>query len=392
MLIAMAVGLGLGAAMVVYQQRVGQVRLLLEDGRRARTGGRFEEAIRALGRGLESAAIFPAPSDLRASLRSELQLAERGRLAADLHDLADRVRAGYGVELPSRAEGQTLLRLCRAVWERKTQLLGAGIPLADESERMIRTDLLELAAILSDLSVAFAPAAALADARKHARVLLDEAEALCGPSFALDARRDDLDDPSAPSASRGGGRMPSSAWEYYELGRYNLRIGRLEHATEAFQRSLDLRPQDFWANFYHGLCSFRLSRLDEAVADFRVCLAIEPGSSVAHYNRALAFDSLGRSQDACRGYTRAIELAPELAAARLNRGIISYKEARHSAAVADFEAALEAGPDREMSGRLRFNLALAQLGLGDRRSAKMNAERAVELGFREAKALLDRLQ
>ena len=71
MLIALAVGLGLGAWMVVYQQRVGQVRLLLEDGRKARAGGRYAEAIRALGRGLESAAAFPgAPSELRASLRA----------------------------------------------------------------------------------------------------------------------------------------------------------------------------------------------------------------------------------------------------------------------------------------------------------------------------------
>ena len=320
------------------------------------------------------------------------RLAERGRLAADLHNLADRVRAGYGVELPSRQEGETLLRLCRAVWERKTQLLGAGIPPADEAERTVRTDLLELAAILSDLYVAFAPPGGLAAARKDARLLLDEAESLCGPSFALDARRDELADPSARAGNRGVDRVPGSAWEYYELGRYNLRIGRLEQAAEALQRSLELRPQEGWANFYHGLCSFRLGRFDEAVADFRVCLAIEPGSSVAHYNRALAFDALGRGREAFLGYTRAIELAPELAAARLNRGIICYNEGKHSAAVADFESGLASGPDREMCGRLRFNLALAQLGLGDRRSAKRNAQTAIDLGFGEAKSLLDRLQ
>jgi tetratricopeptide (TPR) repeat protein len=392
MLIATAVGIGVGAAMVVYQQRVGQVRLLLEDGRRARSGGRFADATRSLGRGLESAAAFPAPLDLKESLRSELRLAEQGRLADDLHDLADRVRARYGVELPSRAEGETLLRLCRAVWERKTQLLAGGIPPAGEAQRAIRTDLLELAAILSDLCVAFAPAGGLADAKRDARRLLDEAEVLCGPSFALDARRDALDDPSGRAARRGGGRVPSSAWEHYELGRYDLRIGRLEDAAEAFERAVELRPQDFWANFYCGLCNFRLSRFEQSAADFRVCLAVEPGSSVAHYNRALAFDSLGRRQVAFRGYTKAIELTPELAAARLNRGIISYKEGKHSAAVADFESGLEATPDREMSGRLCFNLALAQLELGDHRSAKLNAERAMELGFREAQSLLDRLQ
>ncbi len=394
LLIATAVGLALCASMVVYQQRLGQVRLLLEDARRDRTRGRFGEAIRALGRGLESAAAFPAPEDLRESLRRELRLAERGRLAEDLHDLADRIRARHGVELPSRADGQALLRLCRAVWERRDQLLPAGTEPADETERTIRTDLLELAAILSDLCVAHATEGGLAAARREARLLLNEAEGMCGPSFALEARRDDLAD---PDSSVGAGfhrniRVPSSAWEHYELGRYNLRIGHIEAAAAAFERSLDLRPQDFWTNFYHGLCSFRLRHFDDAAADFRVCLAIEPGSSVAHYNRALAYDALGRGQDAYRGYTKAIELAPGLAAAWLNRGINSYKEGRHSAAVADFESGLGAGPDREMSGRLRFNLALAQLGMGDRRAARKNAERAAELGFREAKSLLDGLQ
>ncbi len=394
LLIATAIGLALGESMVVYQQRLGQVRLLLEDARRDRTRGRFGEAIRALGRGLESAAAFPAPEDLRESLRNELRLAERGRLAENLHDLADRIRARHGVELPSRADGQTLLRLCRAVWERRDQLVPAGTERRDETERTIRTDLLELAAILSDLCIAHATEEGLAAARREARLLLEEAEGMCGPSFALEARRDDLED---PDSSRGGGlrgktRVPRSAWEHYELGRYSLRIGRIEAAAAAFERSLDLRPQDFWANFYRGLCSFRLRRFDDAAADFRVCLAIEPRSSVAHYNRALAFDALGRGQDAYRGYTKAIELAPGLAAARLNRGIVSYKEGRHSAAVADFESGLGAGPDREMCGRLRFNLALAQLGLGDHRAARKNAERAGELGFQEAKSLLDGLQ
>ena len=389
LLVSLAAGLAVAVSVAAHQQRVGQIRVLLADGRRERTGGRFGEAIRALGRGLESAVAVPAPEDLKEALRGELRLAERGRLAEDLHSLADRIRARHGVDLPSHAEGQTLLRLCRAVWDRRDQLLAAGPAPLDETERAIRTDLLELAAIASDLRVSDAPAAALADARRDARQLLDEAESLCGPSFALDARRDDLADAPRCEGTRGNGRVPSSAWEHYELGRYNLRVGRLEEAARAFQRSLDSRPQDFWANFFHGLCSFRLRRFGDAAADFRVCLAIEPGSAVAHYNRALAHDALGRGQDAFRGYTKAIELAPGLAAARLNRGIVSYKDGRHALAVADFESGLRAAPDQEINALLRFNLALAQLGLGDRGSARENARMAVELGCREAASLFD---
>ncbi len=392
LLISMAAGFAFAASNAVYRERVGQIQLLLEDGRRERTGGRFGDAIRALGRGLESAASFPVPEELRAALRAEMRLAERGRLAENLHELADRIRARYGIELPSRTESQSLLSLCSAVWERRHHLLAAGPDRLHETERTIRTDLLELASIGADLRVSHAPENGLADARRDALRLLDEAESLCGPSFALDARRAALADAPRTEGARPGAPVPSSAWEHYELGRYSLRIGRVEEAAGSFQHSLDLRPQDFWSNFYHGLCSFRLRRFDDAAADFRVCLAIEPASAVAHYNRALAFDALGRSQDAYRGYSRAIELDPALAPARLNRGIISYKDGRHAAAVTDFEMGIQAAPDRETRGLLRFNLGLAQLGSGDRRSALANARIAVELGCSEAKSLVDELR
>jgi hypothetical protein len=53
---------------------------------------------------------------------------------------------------------------------------------------------------------------------------------------------------------------------------------------------------------------------------------------------------------------------------------------------------LESEPDREIRGRLHLNLALAQLGLSDRRSARVNVEKAVELGCMEAAPLLDELR
>jgi serine/threonine protein kinase/tetratricopeptide (TPR) repeat protein len=392
LVVSLAAGAALAASVAVYHQRIGQVRNLLDDGKRGRVGGRYAEAIRTLGRGLESAGAFPVPEELTAALRGELRLAERGWLADELHGVADQIRSRHGIELPSQAEAQSLLRLCQAIWGRRGQLLGGGPPLADETERTIRTDLLELAAIGADLRVHLAPADGVADARRDALRLLDEAEALCGPSFTVDARRDEFADPPGRSGTRRRGVVPRSAWEHYERGRYNLRNGRVAEAAEAFHRSLDLRPQDFWPNFYHGLCSFRLGRFEDAVADFQACLAIEPGSAVSHYNRAMAYEALGRAQDAYRGYTKAIAFAPGLAAARLNRGILSYKSGRHAEAVADFDGGLEAGPDREMSGRLRFNLALAHLGLHDRRSARANAEKAVELGCREAAPLLDELR
>jgi eukaryotic-like serine/threonine-protein kinase len=77
LLVLLAFGLALAASVAVYRQRVEQIRLLLDDGRKDRAGGRFAEAIRALERGLVSSGAFFAPADLRESLRAELRLAER---------------------------------------------------------------------------------------------------------------------------------------------------------------------------------------------------------------------------------------------------------------------------------------------------------------------------
>ena len=393
LVVLLAAGVAFAASVVAYRQMVGQIQVLLEDGRRDRAAGRYGEAIRTLDRGLEAAGAFPAPAWLKESLHGELRLAERGRLADELHGLADRIRFRHGIELPSRDDGQSLLRLCRTVWDRRGQLLGGdGPPLGHESERQIRTDLLELAAIWADLRVHLAPPEEVAEARRDALRILDEAEAACGPSFALDARREQLGGTTGRVDVEGSARVPRSAWEHYERGRYDLRAGRIEAAAEAFGRALESRPQDFWPNFYHGLCAFRLRRFEDAVADFRACLVIAPEAAICHYNRAMAYDALGRVEEARRGYTRAIALDPDLAAAWLNRGILAYKAGRHSEAVADFVAGLGARPDRETCGRLHFNLALAQLARRDRPSARANVEKAVELGCRDAIPLRDEVR
>lgn len=385
-------GVASTATVVAYQQILGHVLASLEDGRRNRAAGRYGEAVRSLERGLETAATYPLPDALRKDLSRELHLAGRSRLGEELHALADRVRFRYGIDLPAQAEGKTLLRLCGTVWANRNTLLGEGPQLDREAERRIRTDLVELAAIRADLLVHLAPSDEAPSARRESLRILGEAERTCGPSFALEARRERISGPVERRTDAEEDLAPPSAWEHYERGRYHLRAGRLEEAAEHFRRTLESRPQDFWPNFYHGLCSFRLGRFEDAAADFRACIVLDPDAAICHYNRALAFEALGRIDEASRGYTRAIELDPGLAAARLNRGILFYKGGRHPEATIDFRAGLDSNPERQLAGRLHFNLALAQLAQDDRPSARANAEKAVELGCQEAVPLSDELR
>ncbi|MBX6314133.1 MAG: tetratricopeptide repeat protein [Isosphaeraceae bacterium] len=389
--IVLAAAIALTASVAAYRQRVRQLRIALEDGRNYRASGQYHEAIHILKRGLESAGTLPAVGELRRALDEELHLAQRGQMAEELHELADLIRFRYGIDLPSPEDAQSLVRLCRTLWERRERIIpAAGRLLPSTVEQQIKTDLLELVAVWADLRLRLAPAGEAEEARREVLQLLNEAEASLGPSLTLDSRRARLRVTPRPATLLGAEDCgPRSAWEHYDLGRFYLRSGRIEAAAAEFRRTLALRPQDFWSNFYQGLCSYRLRQFDEAVAAFRTCIALVPQAAICHYDRALAYEALGRTDEAYQDYTRAITLDPHLAAARLNRGILSAKSGHHREAIADFEQALQAHPDRETLGRLYYNLALAQLARGDRPSALAHAERAVRLGCQEAKSLRD---
>jgi tetratricopeptide (TPR) repeat protein len=268
-----------------------------------------------------------------------------------------------------------------------------GVVLDAELEQSMRTDLLELAIVGADLRVRLASQGAVNETRREACRLLDQAEATCGPSPALNRERrahamalgesGSFPEPDTP---------PCSAWEHYDLGRSYLRSNLVAQADEEFQRTLELRPQDFWPNFFQGLCAYQLGHFEDAAAAFRTCIALAPTTAECFYNRARAEDALEQTGQAFSDYSRALELDSGLAVAALNRGILSYKAGRADEAITDFHRALLAKPDSETMGRTYYNLALAHLAKGDRASALASAQEAVAQGYRKADDLCDKLR
>jgi tetratricopeptide (TPR) repeat protein len=182
-----------------------------------------------------------------------------------------------------------------------------------------------------------------------------------------------------------------SALDHYDLGRVQLRRGRFREAAREFQLVLDERPGDFWPNFYHGLCAYRLGQLNDAFAAFRTCIALAPRSAECYYNRARVAESLLRLDQAARDYSRAVELDPGLSRAFHNRGILAYKNGRHHDAIADFVQALRTTSDPHERGLIHYNLSLAHLDAGDYKRARDSAQKALEGGHDDARALRDGL-
>ncbi|MHC5544667.1 hypothetical protein ACYOEI_41070, partial [Singulisphaera rosea] len=224
-------------AVSTYRQRISQVLVALEVGRRDQELGRYDEAMHVLDDGLDDADSLPALSGLSKALREERLRASRGRMAKELHSLADPIRYRYGIDLPKPDVGEILVGQCRSLFERRGLILPvSNVPaLSEELEERIKRDLVEVAAVWVDFRVGLATPETFDVARRESLRILEQVESTAGPSFAIDLRRQSLG--GRPSRDPRA-LEPRTAWEFYDQGRHLLRSGRFAPATEAFRRAL----------------------------------------------------------------------------------------------------------------------------------------------------------
>ena len=121
-------------------------------------------------------------------------------------------------------------------------------------------------------------------------------------------------------------------WPYY-LGFIYRIVGKLELEREAYERALDLRPEDIPARLH--LAELLLS--------------------------------LGENEAAYRQFQRVLELSPAEAAAHGGLGRAAAALGRHDEAVEHLEDALRLQPEATM---VHYQLALAYRGLGDMEAAR----------------------
>jgi hypothetical protein len=298
----------------------------------------YPGAARAFTRGAALVEGLSAGDRLSRELADLLRLTDRLEEVGRLHRLVDRLRFAEAAANGPVPAAREVERHCRALWEsRRTLLERPGTSLDPQLEQQLRDDLLDLAVIGSNLRVRLdADANKAGEGHRAGLGLLDEAEALFGPSHVLyrarQAHANALGlERMADAAARGASRVPPrTAWEYDAVGRVLLAAGELAQAEASFERALDLRPQDLWPNFHQGVCAFRLGRYQDAVNAFRVCVALAPDRAECYYNRALAHAALGHAEEASADYRRAVALDPTLVAAPLDRAVARHPTAPSS--------------------------------------------------------------
>ena len=359
----LAAAVGLGIAYAERQRHDAEAALTEGDGLLRR--GLPAEADRPLARGEELAAALPWCGDLTRTFAEKRREARRAQLAAELHRTADELRYLCDPDTLSRDSAAELQAACGRLWEARGGLIAdSGDKGVSEAENTVRADLRDLAVLWVSLRERTAAA------RDEDLNVLDQAEALFGPSPALRYERARL----RPSTAEADDLPPRTAWDHYALGRLLLDDGKTDRAADELARAVALQPQGFWPNFYEGVCAHRRGLFAEAETSFRVCVALAPDSAPCRYNHGLALAALGRPDGARADYDRALELDPSLGAAWLNRGMLNYQEKRREEALNDLRQALANGADPVAA---HYNLALTYHALGDDAMAAAEARAAL---------------
>jgi tetratricopeptide (TPR) repeat protein len=307
-------------ALVAVQanRQLHQGRLALIDGREHLAHHRTGEAISAFQRGLALAEPMPRSGELAKELREQLRLAQGSQVAQELHRLVEGLRPYYSVASLPNSEARSVEVSCRLFWDKRHLIHQRLEPQLDpDLTRQMRTDMLDLAILWTDLRVRLAGDQEAA-ARHEALDVLNQAEELFGPSCVLDQERSTQAEVLGLPKPVQTTSLPRSAWEHAALGRALLRSGHLEAAAVQFQQALDLQPGDLWANFYSGLCSYRQAHFEDALIAFNACVALAPDRAWCFYNRSLANKQLGRQEKAFQDIHTAQRLDPTLAAPPLD--------------------------------------------------------------------------
>jgi tetratricopeptide (TPR) repeat protein len=375
-LVAGAAGLLAADTWSGLRTRELQAERALDDGVRAIREHQFADAERALAGGLALAETLPFEGGLRRQLRDQLEAARRLRVAHQLHQLADETRAAYVADVAPARATNSLASQCRAFWDRRvelTEFLGA----AQAPE--VSADLRDIAIFAAGLPVRRSGGPGPADRREALRIL-DEVQAVFGPSTVLDHERKvhrralGLAD-APPAVPRPVAPARLAAWEHCALGRALLASGDVPQAARELTAALALEPAGRWTNFYSGVCAYRMGEYEDAVSAFSVCIGTAPDDAGCFYNRALAYACLGRLAEALHDYDRVLEIDPTHARAAQNRGMLHFHRGRISQALADLDLALRAGAD---AAAVHYDLALVYAAVDDTSAAETHLRRALQ--------------
>ena len=170
-----------------------------------------------------------------------------------------------------------------------------------------------------------------------------------------------------------------SAEGLYDAGATYLRLGQLDKALDAFNRSLKLDPTLADAYNAKGVILTRRSQYDEAIELYRKALSLNPGDAGFRINIALTYHIQGRGDDAKQAFQEAARVNREFA------GMFDFLTRKEAPTRAAAPSAID--PLQAMAAQKTYDDGAAYLRLGVLDKALAAFDRALSMDPNNADAL-----
>jgi tetratricopeptide (TPR) repeat protein len=156
-------------------------------------------------------------------------------------------------------------------------------------------------------------------------------------------------------------KLTSENDDYFTQGNTSFSAGDYESAIAAYDKVLEIKPDDHEAWFKRGVALGHLSRNEEAITAFDEVLKLKPENYEAWYNRGLALESIGKYQEAIASYEEVLKLKPDDIEAWYNRGLALGNIGRYVEEIASYQQVFKFNPE-DYEAWYSCGVALVNLG------------------------------
>ena len=160
-----------------------------------------------------------------------------------------------------------------------------------------------------------------------------------------------------------------AAHAFLSIGSLLYHGNRTEKAVSAYDKAIELNPNDIAAHNNRGVVRNQLGNHQAAITDFGKVIALDPSKVVAYYNRGVAKNQFGDHQAAIADFDRAIALGLNFAEVYCHRAFAKTALDKYDAAISDYDKVIALKPDfvevYNILGILRSELGQYDKALAD---------------------------
>lgn len=165
---------------------------------------------------------------------------------------------------------------------------------------------------------------------------------------------------SSLSTISGCAEKLDSPEEFVQLAYRHERSGELPEAVAAYQKSLELNPEQPTIWYDLGVSYAAMDRMPEAIDAYSKSIAIDPSSARPFNNRATAYARLKQYDKAIADCDRAIELDGNDFLAWRNRGLAKHDKGDLESAINDYDESIRINGKVAETYHYRGNVFLDQ--------------------------------